>query len=975
VAYIRDYTVTEVITASANPQAQVAYPVHQTNDVILLMLAVDEAVVPSLPSGYTDIQNQAGAAQAFRLCYKVAASSSETCPALSVTSNEWHIVVIAVAGADFADPINFSGERTVTDAAAPFTWTSSLSTDENNVLIFQFCNSDAGLALTALPNYTNLVNGDSGACGVGVAYTFQPTSGPITDCIWTGRANDDTTACAVGINDDGNGTRPGYSAPASVGTYISALGGTSLIESDTNPGALTFGAIGMRPFSQFWEFNGTATWTDDTIDINDVGTADVTLTNAIGAIWYFGYDYKFDHMVLNRSTASSGGTTVWEYYNGSTWATLTVTGALTATGWVRLNWTRPTDWTSTSVNGSASRFWVRFRVTATFTTAPALTSGAVGGWLTTYDAVANVADAGVNPYNDVISLSPAQTTNFSGSERQFGTAKDMDTGIVILHHKAVAARDYAVDPTINDVTYPVTEIANGYGGYVVVFGDASGFYEAYSIHAKQSLTADYNGYNVAAIGINNSAERYGTYGGTLNKSAVTRMLFLPQGQNGALAAYVSGLSLVSEVVFAGGDSTNPLDVSDLRQIANKCVGTNYLFLGTGDFNRIYAPIQFGGSHEIKTLVDGAIFQFPTKFDGKKYLDWNAADNVAGVSFYGLGSGDWLKFPNCTWKGSQPYRWEFDASHSASTVMDFTGNTVIGATVTLQSTVTLSDIKFQSCPTFTLNSANISEATFVGTTVTAGSPGSADNITDSSFTSSGTGHAMVITGTAADLTLTNLTFTGYAGTDGNTGNEAIYFNIASGTINLTIDGGTNPSVRTAGATINKITNPVTTSITVTDITTGAVIQDARVLVYASNGSGPLPFEETVTITRSGSTATVSHTGHGITNGKKVMIKGATQQEYNGVFTITFIDANSYSYTVSGSPATPATGTIKATGVVLEGLTNVSGIISDTQSFTSNQPITGRARKATTGTKYKTGSISGTVSNTTGFSTTVQMIRDE
>ena len=40
----------------------------------------------------------------------------------------------------------------------------------------------------------------------------------------------------------------------------------------------------------------------------------------------------------------------------------------------------------------------------------------------------------------------------------------------------------------------------------------------------------------------------------------------------------------------------------------------------------------------------------------------------------------------------------------------------------------------------------------------------------------------------------------------------------------------------------------------------------------------------------------------------------------------------------------------------------------------EPIAGRVRKATGGTLYKTGVVSGTVSSTTGFSATVQMIPD-
>lgn len=76
---------------------------------------------------------------------------------------------------------------------------------------------------------------------------------------------------------------------------------------------------------------------------------------------------------------------------------------------------------------------------------------------------------------------------------------------------------------------------------------------------------------------------------------------------------------------------------------------------------------------------------------------------------------------------------------------------------------------------------------------------------------------------------------------------------------------------------------------------------------ANGSA----ETTVTITRSGTTATVAHTSHGYTKDTQVQISGATQTDYNGIHSITVVNANSYTFSVSNSPTTPATGTIKAT----------------------------------------------------------------
>lgn len=70
-------------------------------------------------------------------------------------------------------------------------------------------------------------------------------------------------------------------------------------------------------------------------------------------------------------------------------------------------------------------------------------------------------------------------------------------------------------------------------------------------------------------------------------------------------------------------------------------------------------------------------------------------------------------------------------------------------------------------------------------------------------------------------------------------------------------------------------------------------------------------QTVTITRSGTTATVNETGHqmyGSLGG--ITISGANETEYNGISIIctNVVDENNWQYEVSGSPATPATGTI-------------------------------------------------------------------
>lgn len=69
------------------------------------------------------------------------------------------------------------------------------------------------------------------------------------------------------------------------------------------------------------------------------------------------------------------------------------------------------------------------------------------------------------------------------------------------------------------------------------------------------------------------------------------------------------------------------------------------------------------------------------------------------------------------------------------------------------------------------------------------------------------------------------------------------------------------------------------------------------------------EKSVTsITRSGSTATITATAHGLAPGNIVRIIGADQPEYNGEHKVlTTADANTATFTVYGAPAS-ATGTV-------------------------------------------------------------------
>ena len=302
------------------------------------------------------------------------------------------------------------------------------------------------------------------------------------------------------------------------------------------------------------------------------------------------------------------------------------------------------------------------------------------------------------------------------------------------------------------------------------------------------------------------------------------------------------------------------------------------------------------------------------------------------------------------------------------------------TLIFLSSATINNSVFRRTGQITAGGATFTSCTIDSNTASsamlASSPANAALISSTTFTSDGTGHAIEITGTAANFTLTNNTYTGYASSDGSTGNEAVYVNIATGSLNLTVSGGSTPSVRTAGCTVTVITSSRTIKVAVTSVS-GAVT-GANVFLAAAAG-GPFPSDATVTVTRSGTTATVAHTAHAMATNDQINLTGITDKtEDNGVHTITVTGANSYTYTTTSSGSTSYTGTIKSTFVFLKGLATAgadSNEISMTRTIPSNQPITGWARKSTSAPYYKQGAISGTVSSTGDTTFSPVLISDD
>lgn len=85
-----------------------------------------------------------------------------------------------------------------------------------------------------------------------------------------------------------------------------------------------------------------------------------------------------------------------------------------------------------------------------------------------------------------------------------------------------------------------------------------------------------------------------------------------------------------------------------------------------------------------------------------------------------------------------------------------------------------------------------------------------------------------------------------------------------------------------------------------------------------------------VTRTGTTATLTKTSHGLANGDKVLIQGFSLEEFNGIFTVANSTTNTFDYTIKQDPganpaATPGTVDKVTLGTALDMTTAYSAVI--------------------------------------------------
>jgi hypothetical protein len=104
-----------------------------------------------------------------------------------------------------------------------------------------------------------------------------------------------------------------------------------------------------------------------------------------------------------------------------------------------------------------------------------------------------------------------------------------------------------------------------------------------------------------------------------------------------------------------------------------------------------------------------------------------------------------------------------------------------------------------------------------------------------------------------------------------------------------------------------------------------------------------------LTRNGTTATVTLFGHNFTANDRVLISGADQPQYNGMFVVNSPSSAAFNITVSGTPATPATGRILCRQVIDNGASGWSWFCA-ADGFGSSLELVNPARPNSVGQNW-------------------------
>lgn len=114
-----------------------------------------------------------------------------------------------------------------------------------------------------------------------------------------------------------------------------------------------------------------ASFTDYTLDAREqVGADDVVVvpdSPAVNDAFYIGGVNQYGRVQFNVSSAGATYAGTWEYWDGSGWTAIADevddTNGFQTAGWNFIEFTKPSDWATTSINSQGPYYFIRFRIT------------------------------------------------------------------------------------------------------------------------------------------------------------------------------------------------------------------------------------------------------------------------------------------------------------------------------------------------------------------------------------------------------------------------------------------------------------------------------------------------------------------------------------------------------------------------------------------------------------------------------------
>lgn len=366
------------------------------------------------------------------------------------------------------------------------------------------------------------------------------------------------------------------------------------------------------------------------------------------------------------------------------------------------------------------------------------------------------------------------------------------------------------------------------GGLRVIIGSSSANYNAW--YVKGSDTYTYGGWvNIAVDPTVTSQATQGTpsgtlqYFGTVAKTLATISKGSPFGTDAirfGRTLQIVGGDINGYGTFIGAATKN--DANDATNGYNRwglfqAIDGGYLMKGLFLMGTSGTAVDFRDSNRVVSIQD--TLRTVVGFNEFEIRNVSSRVDWTNISIAALGT---------TSKGKLTVTDNADVNFDSCTFTDMD-------TFIFQSNSTILNSTFRKCGLVTQGSAVFTSCTFTNTTnsVKAILSDNPQNISNCTFVSSGTKHAIELTSACVGgtYTFTSNTFTGYASSNGSTGNEAIYNN-SGGLVTLNIISSTSPSIRNGSGASTIVNNAVSLTIKVVDKNNSSV-ENAQTAIYRTS----------------------------------------------------------------------------------------------------------------------------------------------